>query len=228
MRKILSILVLILLYSCNKVTVTETKNEINSVQAVLNFYNGECLKSKGFEKGNGVDKQNYEIEISKSELLNQSPDKLKSHSGNIAYLFYSNLKNEKTNYDEIKVKINLSNGESQSFKYSDIELNEIEKLQPKINEIIKFIKTEDYENLTKQFEDSIKVDKKNISELFNTLKSKYGKINRTQFQGFQFEDSNNFGKIIVIREALVFEKITASMNLIFNKESKKLISVEFP
>jgi hypothetical protein len=226
MRKILSVLVLIILCSCNKVA--ETENEINSVQAVLNFYNGECLKSKGFEKGNGGDLQYYEIEISKSELLNQSPDKLKSHSANIAYLFYSNLKSEKSNYDEIKVKINLSNGESQSFKYSDKELNEIEKLQPKINEIIEYVKTDDYKSLTKQFEDSIRIEEKTISELCTSLQSKYGKINKTQFQGFQFEDSNNFGKIIIIREALVFEKITASMNLIFNRETKKLISVEFP
>ncbi|MBP6387239.1 MAG: hypothetical protein KA327_11525 [Pseudarcicella sp.] len=226
MRKILSVLVLIILCSCNKVT--ETENEINSVQAVLNFYNGECLKSKGFEKNNEVDKQYYEIEISKSELLNQSPDKLKSHSANIAYLFYSNLKSEKSNYDEIKVKINLSNGESQSFKYADKELNEIEKLLPKINEIIEYIKTDNYGSLTKQFEDSIKVEEKTITELFTSLQSKYGKINKTQFQGFQFEDSKNFGKLIIIREALVFEKITASMNLIFNRETKKLISVEFP
>lgn len=68
MQRILSILVLILLCSCNKAA--ETENEINAVQEVLNFYNGECLKSKGIEKGNGVDKRNYEIEISKSELLN--------------------------------------------------------------------------------------------------------------------------------------------------------------
>lgn len=226
MRKILSVLVLIILFSCNKVI--ETENEINSVQAVLNFYNGECLKSKGFEKNNGVDKQYYEIEISKSELLNQSPDELKSHSANIAYLFYSNLKSEKSNYDEIKVTINLSNGESQSFKYADKELDEIENLQPKINEIIECVKTDDYKSLTKQFEDSIRIEEKTISELFSSLQSKYGKINKAQFQGFQIEDSNNFGKIIVIHEALVFEKITASMNLIFNRVTKKLISVEFP
>jgi len=226
MTKILSVLILIILFSCNKVT--ETENEINSVQAVLNFYNGECLKSKGFEKGLGVDNQYYEIEISKSELLNLSTDKLKSHSANIAYLFYSNLKSEKSNYDEIKVKRNLSNGESQSFKYSDKELNEIEKLQPKINEINEYIKTNNYEKLATQFPDSIKVEQKTISELLTSLQSKYGKIGKTQFQGFQFEDSNNFGKIIITREALVFEKITASMNLIFNRETKKLISVEFP
>lgn len=226
MRNILSVLALIILFSCNKVI--ETENEINSVQAVLNFYNGECLKSKGFEKNNGVNKKYYEIEISKSELFNQSPDELKSHSANIAYLFYSNLKSEKSNYDEIKVKINLSNGESQSFKYADKELNEIENFQPKINEIIECVKTDDYKSLTKQFEDSIRIEEKTISELFSSLQSKYGKINKAQFQGFQIEDSNNFGKIIVIHEALVFEKITASMNLIFNRETKKLISVEFP
>jgi hypothetical protein len=55
-------------------------------------------------------------------------------------------------------QINLSNGESQSFEYVDNELIEIEKLQPKINEIIEYIKTDNYESLTKQFEDSIKVE----------------------------------------------------------------------
>lgn len=226
MRKISSILFLFLIISCNKVS--ETENEINAVQQVLNFYNGECVKSKGIEINNGVDKRNYELEMSKSDLLNQSPTKLKSHSGNIAYLFYSNLKNEKSNYDEIKVKINLLNGETQNFKYSDIELNEIEKLEPKFKEITEYIISEDYENLTKQFDGSIKVEKKSISELFESFKSQYGKINKTQFQGFQFENSNNFGKIIVINEALVLEKVNANMNLIFNRESKKLISIEFP
>ncbi|MFD2907551.1 hypothetical protein ACFSX9_02270 [Flavobacterium ardleyense] len=226
MRKFLSVLFLITLCSCNKLT--ETENEINSVQAVLNYYDGECLKSKGFEKSNGTDKQFYEIEISNSKLLNQSADKLNSNAANIAYLFYSNLKNEKSNYQEIRVKINLSNGESQSFKYSDQEINEIEKLQPRINEIIEYIKTNNYEKLAGQFQDSIKVDERAISDLFTSLQSKYGKIEQTQFQGFQFEDSNNFGKLIIIREALVFEKIAASMNLIFNRESKNLISVEIP
>lgn len=226
MRRILSILVLILLCSCSKAA--ETENEINAVQEVLNFYNGECLKSKGIEKGNGVDKRNYEIEISKSELLNQSLAKLKSHSGNIAYLFYSNLKNEKRNYDEIKVKINLANGESQSFKYSDKELDEIENVQPEINEIIKNIITDDHEKLSGQFEASIKIEKKNISELFTFLKSKYGKIDKAQFQGFQFENSNDFGEIIIVREALIFEKITAEMKLVFSRASKKIIAIEFP
>lgn len=226
MKKILSIIILLCFISCNNATSVTVKEE-NAVQQVLNFYNGECLRSKGVKSENGNNKSYFELEMSKSELLNAKSKNLKTHSANIAYLFYSNLDEEKKNYQEIKVKIILDNGTNQQFLYSNIELSEVEKLQLYRNEIIDKIIGKEYEKLLSLFDKAINIDAKNIKNLFATLENQYGKINKIQSQGFEFRETNNYGNVIVMKEAVVFEKIVLSMNLIIKRENSKLISIEF-
>ncbi|RAR48998.1 hypothetical protein [Flavobacterium lacus] len=226
MKKFVFLIFLLSFFSCNKIS--ESQVEVDAVQEVLNFYNGECKKSKGVSLVNGTKSNNYQLEISKSDLLNQDSKYLKFHSGNIAYLFYSNLNEEKANYDEIKVKINLSNGESHDYSYSDKELIEIESLLRKLIKIEKFIKEKDFESLSSEFDESLNVERKNIEDLFVTLENQYGKASSFQFQGFEFADSNNFGQLIVVKEVLMFEKVNATILLIFNRKTKNLIAIEFP
>lgn len=225
MKRSFAIILLVLLSCKNTVDITET--EVNAVQEVLNYYNGKCLRSKGFDLKNGVNLKNFELEMSDSELLEHNADNLKFDSGNIAYLFYSNLNNEKSNYDEIKVKINLKNGNSQNYKYTSQELLEIENLQPQINKINELILSKNYEELALQFENSVKIDKESIAALFAKIEKQYGAIKKTQFQGFDFKEINNFGQITVIKQALVLDKINASMIMAF-KRNGKLITIEFP
>lgn len=225
MKKILSIIILLSFISCNNTSVTV--KEENAVQQVLNFYNGECLRSKGIKSENGNNKSYFELEMSKSELLNAKSKNLKTHSANIAYLFYSNLDEEKKNYQEIKVKIVIDNGTNQEFSYSNIELLEIEKLEPYLNQIIDKITKKEYEKLLSSFDKTVNIDAKNIENLFATLENQYGKINKIQSQGFEFKETNNYGNVIVMKEAVVFEKTVLSMNLIIKRENSKLISIEF-
>jgi hypothetical protein len=223
--EILAILVLFHLVSCKNIESTDV--ETNAVQRVLNFYGGECLKSKGVNSKNGINKTFFELEMSKSELLNLKTEKINTHSANIAYLFLSNLGEEKKNYDEIRVKINLSNGSKQEFSYPKKELLEIQKLKPYLNEIDKLIINNDYSGLLSHFDKTINIDSKAIAELFNTLQNQYGKISRVQFQGFEFKETNNFGNVIIINQALVLEKIVLSMNLILKRDSNEIISIEY-
>lgn len=225
MKKILSITILLIFISCNNTGVTV--KEENAVLQVLNFYNGECLRSKGIKSENGNNKFYFELEMSKSELLNAKSKNLKTHSANIAYLFYSNLDEEKKNYQEIKVKIVLYNGTTQEFSYSNVELSEIEKLQPYLNQIIAKISKKEYEKLLISFDKTVDIDAKNIENLFATIENQYGKINKIQSQGFEFRETNNYGNVIVMKEAVVFEQTVLSMNLIIKRENGKLISIEF-
>ncbi|WP_310555480.1 hypothetical protein [Flavobacterium sp.] len=226
MKKILSIIILLNFISCNNTGVTA--KEENAVQQVLNFYNGECLRSKGLKSENGNSKSYFELEMSKSELLNIKAKSLKTHSANIAYLFYSNLDGEKENYQEIKVKVILDNGTNEEFTYSNLELLEIEKLQSFINQIIEKITKKEYEKLLISFDKSIDIEAKSIENLFSTLENQYGKINKeVQFQGFEFRETKNYGNVIVIKQALIFGKTALSMNLIIKRENSKLISIEF-
>lgn len=226
MKKILLILVVIFTVSCdnsNKVT----KKEVNAVQQVLNFYGGECLRNKGIRLENGNNISYFEIEISKSKLLNIDSKNIKSHSANIAYLFYSNLGSEKSNYREIKVKVILSDGSNQEFTYSDVELNKIVELESYLKEITNKIVSKNYRGLSILFDKSINVDSLSIEKLFSSLEEDYGEIKIAQIQGFENKKTNNFGDVLLIKVALVSEQKPILMNLIIKKDNSKLISIEF-
>lgn len=225
MKKIISMIFLLCFISCNKPGSTDI--EINAVQQVLNFYNGVCLKHKGFELKNGIEKQYFELEISESNLLQNSTYNIQSHAGNIAYLFYTNLKNEKLNYDEIRVKINLKESKSQEFKYSTSDLKEIESLQSDINQINNYVLTKDYDGLHNKFSSSIEIKKENIEKLFTLIENKFGVIKKIQFQGFCFAKTD-YGEVIIFNEALCLEKINAEINIILKRDNKQLISIEIP
>lgn len=227
MIKKLSIIVFVFILSCNNENVGVTEKEVDAVQQVLNFYGGECMRHKGFSIKNGVRKRNFELEMSKSSLLENSDSRLNPHSANIAYLFYSNLGNEKSNYEEIKVKINLSNGKSSEFVYSDKELKVIENLQGQLKIITGLILAKDYDNLAKQFDESISIGKSDLEKLFSSLESKFGGMKETQFQGFEFKQTAEHGELIIISEALVFEKMAGIMNMILKRDNAKLLGMNF-
>jgi len=219
------VLMILSLVSCNKnKELTTSENE--AVQQVLNFYNGECKKSKGAILKNGETESYFELEISKSKLLSSDSKNLKSHSANIAYLFYSNLKNAKA-YDDIKVKINLSEGSTEEFSYSNEELNEIKKLQPFLSRLIEQIRIKKYDELVKSFESTVSISPENLEELFSKVENEYGIIKKSQFQGFEFKKAKEFGNVIVIKEAFVFEKSAISMDIILKRDNSKIIALEF-
>ena len=227
MNKTLTLLLLTLIITACKKDIGVTEKEVNSIQQVLNFYGGECLRHKGFESKSGETKTYFELEMSKSSLLENNSERLIPHSGNIAYLFYSSLDDEKSNYNQVRVKINLENGTSSEFSYSDKEIEEIENLMPKIDNISDLIKKKDFESMTKTFDKSIELETSQIAELFNNIDNQYGVIKQSQFQGFQFKDTNNFGQVIKANIVQIREKVALTMVLIFKRNNRNLIAIEF-
>lgn len=227
MNKILTFLFLTLIIISCKKDIGVTEKEVNAVQQVLNFYDGECLRHKGFKTKNGETITYFELEMSKSSLLENNAKKLKPHSGNIAYLFYSSLDDEKSNYNQVRVKINLQDGTSSEFSYSDKEIGEIENLMPKIDNISDLTKNKDFESLTKLFDKSIELETSQIAELFNNIDNQYGILKQSQFQGFELLDTNNFGQVIKANVVQVREKVALTMVLIFKRNNQNLIAIEF-
>ena len=227
MKRILTLLILTLISTSCKKDIGVTDKEVNSVQQVLNFYEGECLRHKGFETKNGETITYFELEMSKSPLLESNAKNLKAHSGNIAYLFYSSLDDEKSNYNQVKVKINLQDGTSSEFSYSDKEIEEIENLMPKIDNISDLIKKKDFDTLTKLFDKFIELETSQIAELFNNLDNQYGIVKQSQFQGFEYKETNNIGQVIKVNVVQVREKVALTMVLVFNRNNRNLIAIEF-
>lgn len=227
MNKILSFLILTLIVTSCKKDIGVTDKEVNSVQQVLNFYDGECLRHKGFETKNGETITYFELEMSKSPLLNKNAENLNPHAGNIAYLFHSSLEDEKSNYNQVRVKINLENGTSSEYSYSDKEIAKIEKLMPKINQISELLENKKYEILLGIFDKTIELEISDLTELLNNLENEYGIIKQSQFQGFDLLDTNNFGQVIKVNIVQVREKIALKMALTFKRNNRNLIAIEF-
>jgi len=226
MNKTLPIFLLVVfLVSCkNNIAVTE--KEVNSVQKVLNFYNGMCERHKGTETKDGETKTFFELEMSGSPLLENSVKNLDAHSGNIAYLFYSNLEEEKSNYNQVRVTIKLQNGSSAEYAYSDKEIEEIENLMPKVKNVSTLIKQKNHEALTKLFDPSVGLEEHSITEIFDNLESQYGIVKQSQFQGFEFGDTENFGQVVRVFNAQARERLALSFIYVFSRSSQQLITIE--
>ncbi len=224
--KLIILIVVLVASSCKKnAEVTET--EFNAVQQVLNFYNGEVFRSKGFETKDGETKNYFGLELSKSKLIEENKTRVKSHAGNIAYLFYSNLEHEKSNYNQVRVKIILKDGTTSESSFSSNEIEEIENLIPKIEKVNKLIESKDYDTLTNSFDKSIPLAKSVIEKLFIGLENKYGAVKKSEFQGFYPKNTDDFGEVIKVYIAQVRQGAALSMILIFKKTNKELISIKF-
>jgi hypothetical protein len=225
-KKIIYLILISIFISCKK-NILVTENEKNSVQKVVDFYNAECKSYKGFESENTNAKIYFELEISKSELLEENPEKLKLHSGNIAYLFYSNLETEKDKYDEIRVKIISKNGEISDYKYSNSEIKEILNFIYKIDKISELIKTENFEAIKNLFDKSVGIETIELEELFKNVENQAGVLKQYQFQGFEFMETDNFGEVVIFNIIQIMKEANVNMQLIFNRKEKNLLTVEF-
>lgn len=226
MKQIIQILIVFLLFSCTKVGVSQI--EINAVDKVLQFYGGQVNRAIGFKTSNGKKTDYFKLKVNKSQLLQNDQKYLAEHAGNIAYLFYSNLKKEKSNYDEIRVSIELENGESRNYNFPLSQLKEIESLYPIIEKTNEFINNEDYKSLANQFSDKIGTNENELHKIFDDLHSRFGNTKQIQFQGFSFEKDNAFGNYISIKEALVLDRNSGAMYLSFDPKTKQLIGINFP
>lgn len=225
MKQTLYIFALLLIFSCGKVGVSQT--EVKAVDKVIEFYGGQVNRIIGFNIKNTKKIKFFELKVSNSQLLNNDQKDLAGHAGNIAYLFYSNLKDEKSNYQEIKVSIDLQNGESRSYNFAVSDLKEIENLMPFVNKTNAFIRNKDYKGFAETFSAKFSADEKDLKNLFDELHSRFGEIKEIQFQGFSFAEDPKVGSYILVKEVLVLDKEAGRMYLNFDRRTKEILGLTF-
>lgn len=230
MRTFIAILLIGVLTGCGgKPWSTDT--EVQAVQNVLNFYGGQCNRHKGFKKTSGEETETYfELEMSGSELIEFYSDKLALPASNIAYIFYSSLNEEQANYTNVKVKINLADNKSHRYSYTASDLIEIEKSIPILQSVSENIKAKDYDLLDSQFDVEAFPDltPSLIKSYCAPYDSAYGEIEKTQFQGFAFFESEGDKKPLVhIGGMMKREKNNVPISLIINRENLKVGVLKF-
>jgi len=216
------------LVGCDNIGVTET--EVKAVQVVLNRYGGECHRFKGFETENGITQTYFELEMSKSKALEKYSEILEIPASNIAYLFYSNLNDEKKNYTHVKVKINLNNGKQQEFYYPHEDIETMEKFAPILSDISNQFKSQDYEAFFNDFDRDIarNLNMDQIHSLCSEYDSLYGNAIEIQLQGFTFHDSAADNRALLrLFGIMKRKKKNTPISAYIDRNSKKLVGFGF-
>lgn len=222
--KILLLLSLINLFSCNKISTTPEDKK--SVEEVQKFYGGYVETNKGIETHNTSSNNYFEIVIKDSKLIDKQPQKAISNAANIAYLIFKNQNEE--NYDIIKTKIILSDGTIVSKSFSQSELKEVNNIYPELEKCNSFLIKKNYKGIIDMFDIKFKPNDKVVNDALSSMEYKLGELKTIQFQGFEFIDDANLGHTILMREVGARNSTFPFINVAFDRKTKKLLNIEFP
>jgi len=224
----ISLFALLAFTACNTIGMTDA--EVQAVQKVLDFYGGYCESHKGFETDNGETETYFELQMSKSELIENYSNMLALPASNVAYLFYSNLKEGRDNYTYIKVKILLSENQSYDFSYSVNDLSEVQNLVPVLQTASDKIKAQDYAGLIGLMDTSVSTSLTvgKLEAFCMPYDSAYGAVTQTQFQGYSFfESEKDQGTYAHIAGIMIREKQNTPISVFIDRKSKKVMSMKY-
>ena len=132
-------MIIISTFSCkdNVITAQEQKSEKQEVkvkmddeiQQIGNIYQPEKMVIKQNKIRTDNKKENYQITLTNSNLLDSDKENVENHAEKIVKMYYRNLSRNivDLNSDKIIVEIEHRNGKKESFKYSEIEIQKLEK-----------------------------------------------------------------------------------------------------
>ncbi|WP_395046428.1 hypothetical protein [Flavobacterium sp.] len=139
MKNFLNILILISIFSCkeNVITSQEKKSEVKTIKAIMdneiqqigNIYQPEKMVIKQNKIRTDNKKENYQITLINSNLLDNEKENVESHAEKIVKMYYENLVRNIVglNSNKIIVEIQHRNEKKESFEYTEIEIQKLEK-----------------------------------------------------------------------------------------------------
>ncbi len=161
-------------------------NEKKGIKEVVNLYGGRVKYSK--EDSTAINKNVFEIELSKSSFADKYTNNPELPASGIAYAFYKKLGNDKQKYTHIKSELLLSDGEKVGFEFP---VNELELVNSKIKiaeKITDLIRQRNFDALKPLLDDS-SYAQYNKDEFIKNLEEadrRYAKANELVIIGYRF------------------------------------------
>ncbi len=130
---------MISIFSCkeNVITSQEKKSEVKTIKAIMdneiqqigNIYQPEKMVIKQNKIRTDNKKENYQITLINSNLLDNEKENVESHAEKIVKMYYENLVRNIVglNSNKIIVEIQHRNEKKESFEYTEIEIQKLEK-----------------------------------------------------------------------------------------------------
>jgi hypothetical protein len=244
MKKIYSLLFsLLILFSCvnkregeqktgllsNFISITD--NEDKGVKEILSFYGGQCEYSVGASASTADGKKKYfELKLSKSDAIERFSNKIEMPASNIAFLFYKNLLEEKSNYDEIHSVIIFNDNTEKTFQYSLKKLELVSKRMQLANKVVELLTKKDYENLKSLLNsDFAQYDKNKLISNIIKYEPQFGDIKEFRPFGFRINESKNGISLLHISGMLIREvkNTEFSIDVDLNSEKDEVLILQY-
>ena len=232
------------LYSCDNAREGETKptllsnlvkitdNEDKGVKDVLANYGGYCEYSIGTSASTEEGTIKYfELKLSKSETIESFENIMHYPASNIAYLFYRNLGEEQTNYQEIRSIIETTKGKSTSFSFSTTDLELVNNNISIMDEIVDLLKKKEFEQLSSMMVENkyYVFDKTELVQNLSKLQPQFGEVKGWLPFGFQIAKTDD-GKTLLHISSIINREIKDHefhINIEVTENAPKLLALDF-
>jgi len=188
-----------------------TDNEDKGVKEILSFYGGYCKYSVGASASTETGKKKYfELELSKSDAIEERADVAQMPASNIAYLFYKNLnKEERANYDEIHTVLIFADGEKMTFEYPSKQLELVDQRMKIVYKVVGLIKEKNFEALRPMLNDTelVTYDKNELITNLTNVDPQFGNVTEG-FRpfGFRINIAKDGTEVLHISGAIIRDK----------------------
>lgn len=210
-----------------------TNNEDNGVKKILGFYGGYCKYAIGASASTDDGKKKYfELELSKSHGLEKQRATPELIASNVAYIFFSNLKEERKNYDEIHVVLIFADGKKETFDFPIQQLQLVDNRMAVVNKIVAIIKGKNFEALRPMLVESnlFPYDKNQLIANLKVVDPQFGNVTEG-FRpfGFRINKTKYGAEILHIAGAVIRDKQSNafSVDLNLNGKDDKAYKLEY-
>ncbi|WP_298425515.1 hypothetical protein [uncultured Kordia sp.] len=207
-----------------------TDNEDAGVKEILDFYGGQCKYAIGASVSTkDGSKKYFELEMSQSDAIDKQLDKVYLPSSNIAYRFYKNLKEEKKNYDEIKVVLISKENKKQEFDFPITLLEKAEKRIKVAEKTVSLLKEKQFEELKEMLNNElVAFNKDELIPRLKEVEPQFGNILEFRLFGFKIMEIKD-KELMHISGAIIRDKQNNefSVDIDFNSDKYELYQLQY-
>lgn len=204
--------------------VSITDNEDKGVKEILEFYGGQCKYAVGASASTDEGKSKYfELEMSQSEVIESYSKVAQMPASNVAYLFYKNLKDEKSNYDEIHTVLKFNDGDEMTFKYPVEQLDIVSSRMPTVEKIVELIKLKQFQEIKPLLNDTsvANYDKNELVTNMENIDSQFGELKEFLPYGFRINETEDGKRYLHISGAILRDKQNHEFSADFDLDRPK-------
>jgi hypothetical protein len=194
--------------------------EQEGIKDVTGFYGGECNYATGKTAN---DKLYFLIEISNSMAIENTKNIVGLSSANIACIFYQDVMSL-NKYDEIRVKINLSDSEKLAAEYPVASLAIVLAKMKTVQAVVNLLKEKNYKGLGAMLNNNnsiAKFDKKKLIDEIEKADGPLGKIEMFIPYGYAFHRAEDGNSVLRISGVLKRDKQNNEFSVLMNPDTTK-------